>query len=118
MHTFPMRATVVAAAALLATGCSLDSILRSDELPPTVTDPAITRTPAGAVAAYHGLLGNFRTAFAGGQPRQNVVAFTGLMTDELQAGGGDRGTIFVPVDGRAMIEGQRDGTILGAYSSL
>jgi len=76
------------ALAFLVAGCN--GLLQSDEIPTGVTDPAITQTPEGAMAAYNGALKQFRIAFAGFSDQLSVVeAFvpmTGLITDELQAG--------------------------------
>src|SRR5260221_2281602 len=47
--------------------CSLDGLLNSDQLPPNVSDPAITQTPDGARAAYIGTITQFRSAFGGGR---------------------------------------------------
>src|SRR5260221_9171388 len=48
-----------------ATGCSLDSLLNSDQLPPDVSDPALSQTPQGARIAYAGTLSRFGQAFGG-----------------------------------------------------
>lgn len=86
--------------ALLATaiaGCSLDSVLGNDELPSNVSDPAVTKTPSGAVAAYGGTLAQFRRAFGGVANNTTsgvgsggttgaaatFLAITGLLSDEL-----------------------------------
>src|SRR5881394_2020288 len=37
-------------------GCSLGDLVGNDQLPPNVSDPAITETPEGARAAYTGTL--------------------------------------------------------------
>jgi len=64
-------------AAWLAAGCSLDDLVGSDELPPDVSDPNVTKTAEGAVNVYHGLHVVFRDAF------DLVVVDGGLLTDEL-----------------------------------
>jgi hypothetical protein len=71
---------VAAGLALLLAGCSLDGLLKSNEMPPNVSDPALTQTPQGAVAAYNGTVAEFRDAFGGGG---SFVAETGLLSDEL-----------------------------------
>src|SRR4051812_31383132 len=69
--------------ALALSSCSLDGLLKSDELPPDKTDPAITKTPGGALAAYHGTIAQFRQAFGTSDPG-SFVAVTGLLSDELR----------------------------------
>lgn len=85
---------VVAGAIVAVAGCSLDGMLGTDELPPDLTDPAITETPQGALAAYHGTLASFRTVFAAGVGSTggytNVVEIAGLLSDELHWGRGNR----------------------------
>lgn len=71
---------------LAGTGCSLDGLLNSDQLPKDVSDPAITQTPAGARNAYNGALIQFRQVF-GGSESGSFVATTGLLSDELMADG-------------------------------
>jgi len=63
--------------ALLVSGCSLDGLLGNEELPENVTDPAITKTPKGALRAYNGTVSQFRRAF------NNFVVSSGRLTDEL-----------------------------------
>lgn len=66
-------------AGLLAiAGCNLYDIAGNDELPSEVTDPAITHTKLGALAAYNGTLAQFRSAFGG-----DFVLAAGLISDEL-----------------------------------
>ena len=110
---------LVGAAAFLG-GCSPDSILKSDKLPPEVADPAITKTPQGAVAAYNGLHEQFRSAFGGADwgIQTSVVAIGGLLGDELQVGRADLGATPMPVDARAMPEGASDDVAMQAYSKL
>ncbi len=57
-------------------GCSPDGLLNTAELPPDVSDPAITQTPDGARRAYNGTLGQLRTVFS------DFAATTGLLSDE------------------------------------
>lgn len=71
-----------AVAALMLAGCSLDGLLKSDKLPPEVTDPVITQTAQGAIAVYNGMLAQFRAAFGGAS---SFVPATGLLSDELGA---------------------------------
>jgi len=101
-----------AVAVLLAlglAGCSLDNLLKSNELPPDVTDPALAQTPQGAMAAYNGTLAQFRATF-GGQHSSGLgidegsaafVPAAGLLSDELlwARNGG------TPLDRRLMLEG-------------
>src|SRR5262249_35234654 len=73
------------AASLLAwagAGCSLDGLLKNDEVPPGVTDPAITQTLRGALAAYNGTIAQFQMAFGGS--RASFVVASGLLSDELK----------------------------------
>jgi len=84
---------LIGATTLLSNGCSMDDLLGADELPPEVTDPAITHTPAGARAVYNGAVVSFRSAFAGATSfgpagsgsAASVIAMSGVMTDELHA---------------------------------
>ncbi|MGH7514162.1 MAG: hypothetical protein ACREOQ_14710 [Gemmatimonadales bacterium] len=63
-------------------GCSPDALVGEGELPPGVSDPAVTESPQGAVAAYNGALIAFRTGFAGGDA--SLVPLSALLGDELQ----------------------------------
>ncbi len=65
--------------------CSLDDVLGTGDLPPHLTDPGVTETPAGARAAYRGAVARMRHAFAGGHT--SVVPTGGQITDELEADG-------------------------------
>lgn len=114
------KLVLFAGAALMLGGCSPDSILKSDELPSNVADPAITKTPEGAVAAYNGLNEQFRRAFGGGSDGAGtgVTVIGGLLGDELQVGGFQLGAASLPVDARSMLEGVEDATALDAYSRL
>lgn len=86
---------VAAGMMLLLTGCSLDGLLKSDQLPPNVTDPAVTQTPEGAIAAYKGTLAVFRAAFGSAGA---FVVQAGSLSDELTTpSGGD-------VDRRLLLE--------------
>ncbi len=111
---------LVASAVVLAAGCSAGSILESDSLPPDVTDPAITKTPEGAVQAYYGLREQFRLAFGGDYfgTETAVVALGGLLGDELQVGGTTLGQSSIPVDVRLMLEGEEDAVASSAYGKL
>jgi hypothetical protein len=113
---------LLAVAAVFLGGCSPDSILQSDKLPPEIADPAITKTPQGALAAYNGLHQQFRLAFAGRGGAEgfvtNVTAMGGLFSDELQVGGSSLGGSSLPVDARSMLEGVADGDALATYSKL
>jgi len=121
------RLVLLVGAAVLVAGCSPDFLLKSDKLPPDVADPAITRTPQGAVAAYNGLYEQFRRAFGGNDfgVETSVVAIGGLLGDELQVGGQIPGSSSTPsssspvsVDTRSMLEGTENFTTLSAYSKL
>lgn len=95
--------------------CSLDGLLKSDELPPEVSDPAVTRTHQGALAAYAGTVAQFRLAFAGSSPRESFVGNSGMLSDELQSASvGSRFNLDIE-DIRAMPgDAATDG---GSYSS-
>src|SRR5688500_15298530 len=114
-------AVAAAAFALAATGCSLDSILKNDELPKNVTDPAITETREGAISAYHGLLQRFRLSYAGdyGNAQTSYVPFSGRLSDELQQGASNLGSDKLDsLDARSMIEGVPSVTILNGFGDL
>ncbi len=81
---------------IVGVGCSLDGVLQSADLPPDVTDPAITRTPEGARAVYHSAVALFRAAYGGrlipsalglpaGDAQSSFIGNTGLLSDELQS---------------------------------
>src|SRR5690349_9714295 len=74
------RAVAASLMAWVMTGCSLDGLLKSNEIPPNLTDPAITETPAGALATYQGTVAQFRIAFGGSG---TFVDLTALLSDEL-----------------------------------
>jgi starch-binding outer membrane protein, SusD/RagB family len=63
--------------------CSPEVLLGTQQLPPDVPDPAQTKTPAGALAAYRGALLQLRTAVGGDN---GFIPMSGLFTDELQYG--------------------------------
>jgi hypothetical protein len=109
------RTTILAATVLLAgwgAACSPERIVDNATLPPNVADPGLTKTPAGAVSAYHGTLSIFNPAFAGnlqgGTTQASFVPASGLMSDELRDGAfGEAVGIFTPVtplDSRAAPE--------------
>lgn len=100
---------------VVVTGCSLDSLLKSDELPPEVIDPAITRTPAGALDAYHGTLAQFRNGL-GGLGNGSFLVVGGLLGDELQYPDDWFGEVTSGVDTR-VIE-STDGDVERAYSGI
>src|SRR5262245_6721452 len=84
----PARLGLVALLVVGLAGCSLDDLVNANEIPPGLSDPAITKTPQGALATYRGTLGQFRTAFGGGLASGNrfpssFVPATGLLSDEL-----------------------------------
>jgi len=106
------------AIALLMAGCSLDGLLGADELPRDVTDPAMIRTPEGALRAYHGALAAFRDAFGGeGGEGGNFTAITGLLSDELTYVGGPA-DVDPNVDRRDLPEGVDNGAVADVYSRL
>jgi len=96
-------ALLLVAAALA--GCSPEKLAGNDQLPPDVPDPAHMKTPAGAIAAYHGTLVELRYAFGGND--YSFVPVSGLLTDELRYGDlGQIGSLAAPmlVDSRFMPE--------------
>jgi starch-binding outer membrane protein, SusD/RagB family len=119
MHPAPTlaaapRRPVRRAARLLAWACAAgllaacDSLLDNAELPPDLTDPAVTQTPEGALAAYHGTLARFGIALGGksdGNSRWSAfAAAAGLLADELQSAEPSGR----PDDARRMPDGQSD----------
>jgi hypothetical protein len=70
--------------------CSPGDIVGSGDLPGNILDPAAAKTPAGALAAYHGALVQLSLAFAGDETKfggdASYVATSGLLSDELQTG--------------------------------
>src|SRR5881394_2234592 len=109
-RTHGTRASVLLVMLLGATGCSLDGLLNSNQLPPDVSDPAITQTPDGARSAYVGTLAQFRVAFGGGVGTSSFVAATGALSDELLALGSGG------LDQRLLAEG--GGNAADTYSNL
>ncbi len=88
-----------------AAGCSLDGLLKSDELPRDVSDPAITETPDGARRAYRGVLVRLDIAF------DDFVISSGLFADELTSIMNNRPDI---IDQRSMPNGSDAvGTLYG-----
>jgi hypothetical protein len=110
------------AAAVAVASCSPEKLVGNAPLPPDVPDPAQTRTPAGALAAYRGAILLFRTA-AGGDP-SSMIPISGLLTDELRAGDlGQAGNVSqdMLIDSRFMPEfggSGSDSTTPGEISSL
>ncbi|MBX6331231.1 MAG: hypothetical protein IRY91_05230 [Gemmatimonadaceae bacterium] len=74
-----MRAIVLV---LLLAACSPRDIVGSAPFPSDLSDPAATKTPEGALAAYHGTLVRFRIAV--GDRFSGYVPVSGLLTDELR----------------------------------
>ena len=102
---FSRASALVLAAAVAA--CSIDSLVGDGALPPDVPDPAITKTPAGAFAAYRGTLVLFRTAF-GGTGEGSYIGQSGMLADELQPSVFPTGSYgpFDPLDSRTLPEYQ------------
>ena len=84
-RSFPVARLGCAVLLALAAGCSPERLVANAGLPPDVPDPGTTKTPAGAVAAYHGVIAQFNVAFAGTNGRQSVVPMAGMLADELRA---------------------------------
>jgi len=105
--------------AVLVTACSLDGMLGTDDLPKDVTDPAITQTPSGALAAYNGMLAQFRNVFGSASGNSSFVEVSGLLTDELEWGlAGAAETDNHPVDFRQVPEGEDNSRVVSLYSGL
>src|SRR5881394_1301941 len=117
------RTTSIVLLVLGGTGCSLDGLLNSDQLPKSVSDPAITQTPNGAKAAYIGTLAQFGATFGGFgsicsitglllscQEGTSFVLQSALLSDELQS------TAAAKVDQRILPEGE--GGASSTYSEL
>ncbi|MBX6331206.1 MAG: hypothetical protein IRY91_05105 [Gemmatimonadaceae bacterium] len=109
------RSAIPAAMMLLVawgTACSPERIVDNAPLPPDVADPGLTKTPAGAVAAYHGTLSLFNSAFAAnvvnGLTQGSFVVASGVISDELQDGSvGEPISVFTartPLDSRVAPE--------------
>lgn len=94
---------------LLGTGCSMDDLLGTETLPPDILDPAVAKTPKGALAAYNGALVHFRNAFGG---YGGFVEASGVLSDELE----QAGTNLERVDTRVIPEGEN--TASSVYSKL
>ena len=94
----------VLALAVAVTGCAPDQIVGNGSLPPGVVDPAVTKTPAGALAAYRGTLDLFASAFGGGRSSFSHIVVAGVLSDELQAN--SVGDIYAadPLDSRMLPE--------------
>ncbi len=74
-------------AGVVLSGCAPEQVLGSNTLPPDVPDPAVAKTPEGALAAYRGAVDLFRQAFGGrGVNSENlgVILPMALLTDELE----------------------------------
>jgi hypothetical protein len=114
----------------LLTACSPGDLVGNAPVPSDVSDPAVTRTPAGAVAAYSSTLTQFRVALGGGEGNSgNYVAVSALLGDELQSGeaigapAGSLPAVSSPLDRRELPE--QTGAVAGdevassaVYSSL
>jgi starch-binding outer membrane protein, SusD/RagB family len=67
----------------LQLACSPGNLVGTADIPSNLSDPAATKTPAGALSAYWGTLALFRSAFGG--PAGDIET-TGMLSDELQDG--------------------------------
>jgi hypothetical protein len=68
-----------------ALSCAPGDIVGNGQLPPDVPDPESLKSAAGAEAAYHGAIAQFRAA-TGGTEQSGTAAFipaSGLLADEL-----------------------------------
>jgi hypothetical protein len=104
-------------AALGLVGC--DGLLKNDELPPNVADPALTLTPKGALAAYRGTQSLFRSTFGGEKGSvvgsfRSFVPLTGILSDELNP----LESSLVPEDIRMLSEPGDYVASGGAYGDL
>ena len=103
------RRSWVAALLLLSLGgCSPETILGSDTLPPDVPDPAQVGTPDGALSAYRGAAVMFASAFGGSANNGGFVLQSGVLTDEIGESWvglvGLHGS-WTPLDARTLPEG-------------
>ena len=115
--------TCVVALGVAIGGCTPDQIVGNGSLPPGVVDPAITKTPAGALAAYRGTLALFATAFGGSNTLYSHIVVAGVLSDELQAN--SVGDLYAadPLDSRVLPELSnptlaQDRPYLGDYEGL
>lgn len=102
-------------------GCSPEQVLGSNKLPPDVSDPALAKTPDGALANYRGAVDLFRQAFGG--HGGDVITPSALLTDELQDGnvGLVTGIVKTNIDARYLPEFSdpaQEGIGAPSYSSL
>jgi len=95
--------TRVLALAVAVTGCAPDQIVGNGSLPPGVVDPGVTKTPAGALAAYRGTLTLFAFAFGGSNSFSHIVV-TGVLSDELQSTSVGDFNAADPLDSRMLPE--------------
>jgi hypothetical protein len=98
-----------------AAGCTAADIIGPGQIP-GILDPASSKTPAGALAAYRGAIAYLGYALGAnvpqgsGAPFGSFVATSGLLSDELQSGdigaplGSASGSATVPTDARRMPE--------------
>jgi hypothetical protein len=78
--TARLRAATVGLLVGLLAACSPGDIVGSADVPTNLRDPALIRTPSGALQVYNGALGQFRNAFT------KYVATSGELGDELEDG--------------------------------
>jgi hypothetical protein len=81
--------------------CAACGVADEGKLPPDVEDPAVLRTPAGAMARYHATVAVLPRVFDG------VLSIGGILTDELAALPTDVGVYgrYTLLDGRLDLSG-------------
>ncbi len=72
----------IAMGALLASSmaaCSPERVVSDAKLPPDIPDPTAVQTPAGALSAYRGTIGQFQDAFGGAGT--SYIVTSGILAD-------------------------------------
>jgi hypothetical protein len=124
------RAAALGSTIGIVAACSPEILVGNGSLPSNLSDPANTRTSAGAMSAYRGTLAQFRGALGGNIGSSGVgsyVAMSGLLSDELQSAaigaiggtglGMDLDSRSLPEFSRMDLEGTND-SYVATYSAL
>lgn len=77
----PLVAACIAAAGVLATGCSVDEILEVED--PDVARPDALTGPEALPALFAGALSDFQVGYSGSSNVDGQITMVGLITDEL-----------------------------------
>lgn len=94
--------------ALGAAACSLDGLTGSETLPLDMSEPEAIESPRGAVAAYNGVVAQFRRVFA--ENYDSFVAVSGHLSDEFNS------TDIISL--RQLPEGSDGALVIQLYSNL